>query len=208
MMLLLLINCEKEGQIYYTIKKEDKVKKSDSVKGDSLKVQPQVSKEITFKNLNKEILQSLKTKQYVRFATYIHPEKGVRFSMYAFVNPRKDKLFSKDEFLKYIDSDTKFTWGEKDGTGDPLVLSIKDYLQKWVFNKDFTGADYHFNDVKATGNSLNNLEELYPKCTFTENYLAGTEEYGGLDWNSLRLVFEESAGNNYLVAIINDQWTT
>lgn len=208
MMLLMLINCEKEGQIYDTIKKEEDVKKSDSLKSDSLKTETPLSKEETFKDLNREVLQVLKVKQYAQFANHIHPEKGVRFSMYAFVNPAKDKIFTKEDFLKYIDSETKFTWGERDGTGEPLVLSINDYLQKWVFKKDFdTASEYYFNDFKASGNSLNNLKKLYPNANFTENFIAGTEENSGLDWASLRLVFEESAGNNYLVAVINDEWT-
>jgi hypothetical protein len=28
-----------------------------------------------------------------------------------------------------------------------------------------------------------------------------------MDWQSLRLVFEETAGNWYLVGIVHDQWT-
>lgn len=205
-MLLMLINCEKEGQIYDTIKKEEEVKKSDSLKSDSLQTKP-VSKEESFKNSNTAVLKTLKLKHYKQFANFIHPDKGVRFSMYAFVNPAKDKLFTKEEFVKYIDSETKFTWGERDGTGEPLVLSIKDYLQKWVFKKDFTTAQYYFNDFKASGNSLNNLKELYPNANFTENFIAGSEQNSGLDWASLRLVFEETNGNNYLVAVINDEWT-
>lgn len=206
-LLLTLINCQKEGQIYDTIKKEEDVKKSDSLQGDSIEVKPAISKEEIFKNLNKEILLDLKIKNYTRFANYIHPEKGVRFSMYAYINTTKDKLFSKEDFLKYIDSETKFTWGDRDGTGEPLVLSLKDYLQKWVFIKDFTTAKYYFNDLEASGNSLNNLKEHYPNSNFTENFIAGTEQNSGLDWASVRLVFEKSNGKNYLVAIINDEWT-
>jgi len=32
-------------------------------------------------------------------------------------------------------------------------------------------------------------------------------QYGGLDWRSLRLVFQQSGGEWYLVGIIHDQWT-
>lgn len=207
MMLLMLINCEKEGQIYDTIKKEEDVKKSDSLENDSLKTKTPLTKEETFKKLNREVLETVKSQKYTEFANYIHPEKGVRFSMYAYINPAKDKFFTKKDFLKYIDSETKFTWGEKDGTGDPLVLTLKDYLQKWVLKKDFTTGKYYFNDLKASGNSLNNLKEYYANSNFTENFIAGTEQNSGLDWASLRLVFEESEGNNYLVAVINDEWT-
>lgn len=46
-LLLTLINCQKEGQIYDTIKKEEDVKKSDSLKSDSL--QPKSSITANFK---------------------------------------------------------------------------------------------------------------------------------------------------------------
>ena len=158
-------------------------------------------------NLNTEILQILKAKDYEKLAPYIHPEKGVRFSMYGYIQLKKDKVFSKDEFLKYIPTNIKFTWGEKDGTGDLLQMSLKNYLEKWVFVKDFTQSQLSKNAVKGRGNTLNNIKEIYLNSTFTENYIKGTEEYSGMDWNILRLVFEEYDGKLFLVGIINDQWT-
>lgn len=165
------------------------------------------NKEETLKTLNTEILSALKTKDYEKFSTYIHPEKGVLFSMYAYVNPKKDKQFTQEEFNKYVATNIKFTWGEKDGTGDPLVLSIKNYLADWVFKKDFSKAEFHLNSFKGSGNSLNNLKEIFPTSYFVENYIPGTEKYGEMDWNSLRFVFEELNGKYYLVAVINDEWT-
>jgi len=32
-------------------------------------------------------------------------------------------------------------------------------------------------------------------------------DYAGMDWKSLRLVFEQYEGRWYLVGIINNQWT-
>ena len=166
-----------------------------------------LTKEETLKLLNNEILSILKSKDYAKLANYIHPEKGVQFSMYAYVNPKTDKHFTKEEFNKYVATNIKFTWGEKDGTGDPLVLSIKEYLDEWVFAKDFRKSEFFLNSFKGGGNSLNNLKEIYRNNDYTENYTAGSEEYGGMDWNCLRFVFEELYGTYYLIAIINDEWT-
>jgi hypothetical protein len=33
------------------------------------------------------------------------------------------------------------------------------------------------------------------------------EDYGGMDWVSLRLVFIEEEGSWFLVGIVHDQWT-
>lgn len=165
------------------------------------------TKEEILKNLNTEIISSLKSNDYTRFSQFIHPHKGIRFSMYVYVQPEKDKHFSRDDFNRYISMPTKFTWGAKDGTGDLLVVSLQNYLQQWVFKRDFMQAQFYLNEFKGKGNSLNNLLKIYPNADFTENYIPGSEKYSGMDWNSLRFVFEEFQGKYYLVALINDEWT-
>lgn len=208
--LLSLIYCSKESKTNSKISTKDSivVEPNDSLTNGNLTTEvSNLSKEETLKTLNNEILSTVKSKDFVKLSNYIHPEKGVRFSMYAYVDPKKDKHFSKVDFIKYVPTNIKFTWGEKDGTGDKLVLSIKDYLDEWVFAKDFTKGEFYLNSFKGSGNSLNNLKEIYPGSDFTENYTAGSEEFGGMDWNCVRFVFEELYGTYYLIAIINDEWT-
>lgn len=173
---------------------------ADMVKNNTIK-------ESVLRHTNDEILQSLKNKDYKTFASWIHPEKGIRFSMYAFVDLKEDKHFSKADFEKYQPTKTLFTWGAKDGSGDPYKATINDYLGKWVFSRDFTASKYTLNTFTGGGNSMNNLKEIYPKADFTENYVKGTEKYGGMDWKTVRFVFEEYQDQYYLVAVVNDQWT-
>ncbi len=165
------------------------------------------TKENILKNINAKIISYLKSKNYILFSQFIHPHKGIRFSMYAYVQPEKDNHFSREDFNRYISMPTKFTWGEKDGTRDLLVVSLQNYLQQLVFKRDFTQAQFYLNEFKGKGNSINNLLKIYPNADFTENYIPGSEKYSGMDWNSLRFVFEEFRGKYYLVAIINDEWT-
>lgn len=162
---------------------------------------------VALKKVNDEVLQTLKNKDYKAFASYIHPEKGIRFSMYALVEPKEDKQFSKADFEKFQPTKTLFTWGAMDGSGDPYKATINDYLSKWVFSKDYTASQYSVNEFQAGGNSLNNLKEIYTGNDFTENYIKGTEKNGEMDWKTLRLVWEEFQGKYYLVAVVNDQWT-
>ncbi|KMQ65366.1 hypothetical protein ACM46_05530 [Chryseobacterium angstadtii] len=163
--------------------------------------------EEAIRKTNDEILLALKNKDYKGFAAFIHPEKGISFSMYALVNPKEDMHFSKEDFEKSQPAKTLFTWGAQDGSGDPYKASINDYFTKWVFSKDFTASQYSLNKFQAAGNSLNNLKEIYPGKDFTENYIKGTEKNGEMDWKTLRFVFEEFQGKQYLIAVVNDQWT-
>ncbi len=207
---LSLIYCSKESKTTSEISVKDSLitNSKDTLQRTNQGLETKnTNKDETLKSLNDQILSTLKAKDYTRFSSYIHPEKGVQFSMYAYIQPNQDKRFSRQEFIKYAPTNIKFTWGEKDGSGDKLVLSIKDYFNNWVFNRDFTKGEYQLNTFKGSGNSLNNLQETYPGFNFTENFLPGSEQYSGMDWNSLRLVFEELHGTYYLVAVINDEWT-
>jgi len=175
--------------------------KSQSVEGNLS------TKEDSLKKINDEILQALKAKNYKRFAEFIHPEKGVRFSMYAFISINEDKNFSKTDFIKYQPTKTVFIWGATDGSGEAHQATINQYLRDWVFVKDFTESSYSLNHFQAGGNSLNNLKEIYPNTDFTENYIKAVGQNNEMDWNTLRFVFEEFKGKYYLVAVINDRWT-
>lgn len=159
------------------------------------------------KGINDELLQLLKEEKYSDFADLIHSEKGVRFSMYGYINPSKDKTFSSEEFRKYVGTRVKFTWGERDGSGDPLVMTIEDYLKKWVYKRDFIKGEFAYNRYLQTGNSLNNIHDVYPLTVFSENYIAGSAKYNEMDWNCLRFVFEKKDGKFLLVAVVNDEWT-
>ncbi|WP_419487063.1 hypothetical protein [Chryseobacterium bernardetii] len=205
LMLSLVVACKKEAgkPVPSEIDTVTRIKPLDS----AAIAKEKVKKEGDIKKINDEVLQALKTKDYKTFATFIHPEKGITFSMYAFVDPKTDKHFSKEDFEKYQPTKTLFTWGAQDGSGDPYKATINDYLGKWVFSGDFTASQYSHGKFIGGGNSLNNLEKIYPNKDFTENYIKGTEKSSEMDWKTLRLVFEEFQGKYYLIAVVNDQWT-
>jgi hypothetical protein len=204
LLVLTFIACKKNPDKFVN----DKIDSTQNVKSDSINTDKNITnKEDALKQTNEEILQSLKDKNYKKIADFIHPEKGVRFSMYAFVNPKEDKFFSKADFVKYQPTKTIFTWGAMDGSGDLYKATINNYLTKWLYSKDFATGQVSFNEFQGKGNSLNNLKQIYPKADFTENFIKGSEANSEMDWKCLRLVFEEFQGKYYLVAVSNDQWT-
>lgn len=154
------------------------------------------------------IQRALANNDFARITDNIHPTRGVRFSMYGYVQPETDKVFSREQYAKYLrQSDIRFTWGKKDGTGDLLITPLPTYLDTWVDGKTFNNASISINELTNNGNSINNLKEIYQNSDVVEFYHEGSDEYAGMDWRALRLVFDEYQGKRYLVAIINDQWT-
>ena len=160
--------------------------------------------------LTKEILTVLKAKDYTKLANYIHPIYGVRFSPYAYVDTLKNIRLQRAEFLGELQKNEPLRWGEFDGSGEPMILTVKDYFAKFVYNADFLNAEKTaYNEMLGHGNSLNNLTTVYPKSNFTESYFSGFDlKYNGMDWTCLRLVFQNHEGKQYLIAIVHDQWTS
>ena len=162
----------------------------------------------TLKQQALRIQRALANKDFARITDDIHPTRGVRFSMYAYVRPESDKVFNRAQYAQYLQqSNIRFTWGEKDGTGDLLITPLPTYLDTWVNGKKFNDVNISVNKLTNNGNSINNLKDIYQNSDVVEFYSKGTEEYAGMDWRVLRLVFDEYQGKRYLVAVINDQWT-
>jgi hypothetical protein len=170
-------------------------------------ISAKISPEKNIKQLSNELINALKSKNYEYFSTKIHPEKGVRFSMYAFINQKRDKVFTKEDFDRYIKTNILFTWGEKDGSGELYRSTLQNYFSDWMMKKDFSKAQMLLNKSMASGNSLNNTKDAYPNAEFVEFYIPGTERYSKMDWFALRFVYEKYDGKYFLVGIVNDQWT-
>lgn len=117
---------------------------------------------------------------------------------------------SKASFLKLVEEKGSVIWGNYDGSGDVIRLTAQQYLEKFVYNADYLHAEkIGYDQIIGKGNSLNNLNEIFPKHPFIEYHFSGFDKkYSGMDWTSLRLVFKQYQSNYYLVAVIHDQWTT
>ena len=161
--------------------------------------------------LTQNILLALKNKNYPAFANYIHPVSGIRFSPYGYVDTLSHLRFSREKFIASAKDDNQemIVWGEFDGTGDPIKMTLNNYMQRFVYDVDYIKPEKRtVNDFVAAGNSLNNLSSVYKDCDFTESYFSGfKKEYAGMDWKSLRLVFKERNGRFFLIGIVHDEWT-
>ena len=161
--------------------------------------------------LTQQILTTLKNKNYSAFANYIHPVDGIRFSPYGHIDTVQHRKFSKASFLTQSNKveQEMVVWGQFDGTGDPIKMTLNNYMQRFVYDVDFVKPEkIEVNEFINTGNSLNNLLSVYKDCNFTESHFSGFDKkYNGMDWKSLRLVFKERNKRFFLVGIVHDEWT-
>jgi len=156
-----------------------------------------------------EVITTLKANNFVKLSTYIHPEKGVRFSPSTYINIENDLVFSADQIKNISLDQKKYVWGVHDGSGLPIEEPFVKYFEEFVYSHDFANAkEIGYNRSIGGGNTINNVFDSYPKSIVVEYHFPGFDpKYEGMDWESLRLVFEESNGIWYLVGVVHAQWT-
>lgn len=157
-----------------------------------------------------DALAALAEQNWTLLAELIHPDRGVRFSPYTYVDAAEQAVLTRSELLDKAERHKVRQWGYYDGTGDPIELTVEDYWPQFVYPYNYQAAPEHsYNRPLFHGNVPNNAATVYPGAIIAEFHFAGIDpEYGGLDWRSLRLVFQPQQGKWYLVGIINDQWTS
>ena len=139
---------------------------------------------------------------------YIHPVKGVRFSPYEYVE-NSHLIFNIGSLPGLLSETTVYNWGTEDGTGDPILKTPQQYFDRYVNNKDYTTPDdIQINTLIGRGSLINNIPTFYPSGTFVEFHVEGTTTYGGMDWGSTYVVFENYNNIWYVVAIVHGEWTT
>lgn len=156
-----------------------------------------------------DVIGLIKEKDMEGLSEYVHPTKGLRFSPYAYVEVKSDQVFTKEDVAKLGENTEVYTWGNFDGSGEPINMNFNDYYNRFVYDKDF--ANPHIignNTVVGKGNTVNNISEVYNEGHFIEFHFTGFEEqYEGIDWKSLILVFEQYEVQWYLVGIVHNEWT-
>lgn len=142
-------------------------------------------------------------------AEYVHPDKGVRFTPYTYVSTEHDVVFYPEAARNLFSDENQYLWGSYDGTGWDILLTPAEYYDRFVYSHDFANApQVGYNEFLSFGNMLENQFEVYPDAVIVEYYFPGFEaQYEGMDWKSLRLVFEQHQGSWKLVGIIHNEWT-
>ncbi|MDQ0918953.1 hypothetical protein [Paenibacillus sp. V4I5] len=159
----------------------------------------------------KETIQALKKQDLKKLAELIHPKKGVQFSPYSYIHVSSDVQVLGSGLAALWANTSTTHWGDYDGSGDPIDLTFPDYWDKFVYNEDFAAApQISYNIILGKGNMINNVFSVYPTTsaiTVEYHYPGLDPQFQGMDWTSLRLVYENSGTQWYLVAIVHDQHT-
>ena len=148
---------------------EDLSKEFDSLKDENKILQEKISSleeqlnedtnneagTMTSLSLAVDIVNILKARDMNELKNYAHPQKGIRFSPYAYIDETNDIIVTANDLEPYMNSSDIYTWGSYDGSGEPIDLIFSDYYDRFVYNQDF--ANPHIvgnNQIVQTGNTI------------------------------------------------------
>lgn len=155
------------------------------------------------------VMNLIKDKDMVGLSNYVHPSQGLRFTPLVHINVTFDQTFTPGEVATLDQDTTVYDWGYYYG-GPPetsIMMDFNDYYDEFIYDKDFLNASsIGVNAVISWGIIIDNIAE-FPNAQFLEFYIQGDQHADGFYWESLKLVFEESAGQLYLTGIVHGQWS-
>lgn len=160
-------------------------------------------------NASYYVLHALKHQDYEALAQVIHPQRGVTCTPLSTVSPGSDRVLTPEQIRGLAGDPSVYTWGTSDERGAPVSMTMAQYFAQYVYDTDYTQAPLiGLDQVVISGNALENLNEIYPECRFVDFAVPGQEQANqGMDWHSLKLVFEETDAGWLLVAFVHGQWT-
>ena len=159
------------------------------------------------KKINQIVIKLIKNRDISALSKYAHPKKGIMFSPYSDLKNNDNQIIEKKELVKIYEKNEELVWGEYDGTGTRILLTFDNYFDRFIYDEDFIEYEPNYDSIMGTGNTLENMNSVFPNARSVEYYTPGTEEYAYMDWKSLRLLYEIYRGKYYLVAVVHNEWT-
>jgi|SRR5699024_1306484 len=162
---------------------------------------------LSIEQLSELLLEALDDRDLETVAAHVDPDRGLLITPYIYIEDNVH-VFTKKDLANLLEDDTVYTWGIYDGKGTPIELTGAEYFEEFIDMEPFFDADdILVNDPQGRGNTINNINEVYPDAVSIEYYFKGTTENAGIDWQSVHFVFESIDEKLYLIAIVGDEWT-
>lgn len=152
------------------------------------------------------VRDALQAGDWSRLAAMVHPTRGVTLSAYAYTD-EDSPVLTADRIRNAAADDATVLWGYTDGEGAPIRATVRDRLREIAGTTALTSTtDIGFNTTIGRGNSLNNVSSWFAGDDVVEYHFSGTARWEGMDWDSVRFVFDTSS-SPLLVGIVRDMWT-
>jgi hypothetical protein len=157
-----------------------------------------------------KVIEILARRDPTQLSRFVSEEKGVRFSPYAWVDTDADVVLKPADLRNPRKLQNVRKWGSYDGSGLPIRMSFIAYYRKFIYDRDFAHAPkVGHNEVIAKSNTTNNTGEVYSDSIVVEYYWPPPEDPEKANrWSALRLIFQKTGTEWFLVGVAHDQWAS
>lgn len=150
------------------------------------------------------VLQSIKDKNLNTLSSFVHPEKGARFSQFI-ARYDSDLVLSSKEIVDIFNDKEVYFWGYNIFTDQPINEN-KSKMFTWIVEQDYTLAkEITYNNPTDKHGYPEPYNKDYPGSIIVECFYEG--ENKDLDWKTRRIVFEEFQDQWFIVGFNNAFWT-
>jgi len=126
----------------------------------------------------------------------IHPKNGILMSYYT-TFARKNQHFTADEFARLYTSDKRLYWGDSEGRGDRINLSLEEFFDK------FRNINAAYEDsVKKINPSRYDFPNPKGKVAYKI-----TQEHKDNSWVDMVVVLQRYKECYYVIGILFDRWS-
>lgn len=154
------------------------------------------------------VIKAIDNHNYQMLSEYAHPEKGIVFTPFSYIDYDENLVFMPEQIMNFNSNVEIYNWGYYDQSPNLIKMNIEEYFNSFVYdNKYLNSTQIGINTFVRTGNSIENITDVFPDCIFVDFYDSGSKDYGGLDWSSLKIVMVKYDGSFKVVALVHSSYT-
>ena len=155
-------------------------------------------------------MDALSRRDIDSLAKLAHPDSGIRFTPYPHVDTAQDRRLTPAQLRAEWAKPDSAIWGVQDGSGEPIRLTFRGYVDRFVYDFDVLHAPRIARDSApmGTGNAKFNVPQVYSSDAILEFNTPGADpKYGGMDWRSLWIVLRRYSDRWVVIGIVHGAWT-
>ncbi|SFL91992.1 hypothetical protein [Salibacterium qingdaonense] len=155
------------------------------------------------------VVDYLISQDLTRLSELVHPEEGVLFSPYVYIQQDEAQVFQAEDIETFFQNEQQYVWGTQDGSGRPIEMTPSSYYEEYIYDPGLSDPDeINVGETSQRGNVQNNIQDVFPEATVVEFYVEGSGESADMNWSALNVVMkQDDSGEWKLVALVNDEWT-
>ena len=145
---------------------------------------------------------AIASKDGALLASLVSPSSGMDVRFY-----RDGNVVTYDvEHAKFVFETTfQADWGLSFGSGEPTLGSFQEIILPSLQEVFTSNAVIVCNQIKVGGATYQALWP-YPGMNFYSVHFPGTDQYGGLDWQTWAVGMDNITGISYLAALVHFVW--